>query len=162
MSRSASLSQNLSAEETTDVGAARHVWVYGTLRRGGSNDIERQVPPPLALVGAARMQGWLFDLGRYPGLLWPGAAVPEPAWGPPVWVTGEVWAIGPALEQRLDEIEALYPEQTDEYFKRQRSVRLHGGAVLDCIVYEINPAYVSGLPLVPGGDWIAHAGRGHR
>ncbi len=148
----------LAAHPAPDAHAPqRHVWVYGTLRQGGSNDIAGQTPAPMALVGHARMQGWLFDLGRYPGLVWPDCAAPAPAWGLPVWVSGEVWAISLALERRLDEIESLYPEQHDEYFKRQRQVRLANGRVLSCIVYEINPAYVRQASLIASGDWIAHA-----
>ena len=68
-------------------------------------------------------------------------------------VVGEVYEIEPALERKLDEIEMLYPEQTDEYFKREIPV-LVGSCVLDCLIYEINPAYVKERPLILGGDWF--------
>ena len=46
----------------------RHVFVYGTLRRGGDNDITRLHPVPV-WVGAATIKGVLYDLGRYPGVV---------------------------------------------------------------------------------------------
>lgn len=119
-----------------------HVFVYGTLRRGDDNDINRQHPPP-RFVGGAEIAGTMYHLGGYPGVVLGGAGV----------VQGEVYAIEPALERRLDEIEELYPQQTDEYFKRIVAVVV-GGDTLDCIVYEINPRYTAGKPAIASGDWV--------
>ena len=120
----------------------RHVFVYGTLRKGGANDITRLKPAPL-YVGQSQMAGQMFHLGGYPGVILDA----------PGRVHGEVYAIKPELERVLDEIEELYPQQRDEYFKRQRSALVHG-QWYDCIVYEINPRYVEGCPVVTGGDWL--------
>ena len=122
--------------------AERHVFVYGTLRRGEANDIHRLLPPP-RFVGQAAMAGVMYDLGAYPGVVL----------GPSGTVTGEVYSIEPALERVLDEIEEIYPQQRDEYFKRE--VRLTVGArQLACLVYEINAAYVKGKPVIASGDWV--------
>ena len=67
-------------------------------------------------------------------------------------VRGEVYAITPELEVILDEIESIYPQQSDEYFKRAIRVAVQG-QVLDCLVYEINPRYAEGKPVMAGGDW---------
>lgn len=127
-----------------------HVFVYGTLRRGGANDITRLAPAPV-FVGTAHVAGTLYDLGAYPGVVLGGAGR----------VHGEVYAIVPALERRLDKIEGLYPAQGDEYFKRVVDVtvqRAEGGAVdLRCIVYEYNPRYLRGAAVLIGGDWLAAA-----
>lgn len=120
----------------------RHVFVYGTLRRGEANDINRLQPTP-RFVGAARIQGEMFHLGRYPGVVL----------GSPGWVVGEVYAITPALEQQLDVIEEVYPQQTDEYVKREVPVPVDG-KVLMCLVYEINPHYTKGRPRIATGDWV--------
>ena len=48
--------------------ATRYVFVYGTLRRGGSNDITRLVPSP-RWVGTAQVAGQMYNLGAYPGLV---------------------------------------------------------------------------------------------
>ncbi len=123
-----------------------HVFVYGTLRKGQANDINQLQPAP-RFVGPAQVQGSLHHLGRYPGLLLQerGQAV-----------RGEVYAINAQLERKLDEIEELYPQQTDEYFKRHVPVRVNG-QWLDCIVYEINPRYTVGKPVIESGDWAQQA-----
>ena len=119
----------------------RHVFVYGTLRCGDDNDITRLKPEPV-FVGSAVITGTLYDLGAYPGIRldWEGL------------VQGEVYAIAPELEVQLDEIEELYPQQRDEYFKRIVPVAVQG-RTFACIVYEINPKYVIGRAILPGGDW---------
>ncbi len=51
----------------------QHVFIYGTLRAGEINDINRAaerhgIPLPQRL-GVAYVTGRLFDFGRYPGLV---------------------------------------------------------------------------------------------
>mgnify|MGYP001791630536 FL=1 len=120
----------------------RYVFVYGTLRHGEANDINRLSPPP-RFVGQAVIAGVMVHLGTYPGvLLRPGGAV-----------IGEVYAIAPELERKLDEIEEIYPQRRNEYVKRD--VRLAvGERELDCLVYEINAAYAKGKPVIASGDWV--------
>jgi gamma-glutamylcyclotransferase (GGCT)/AIG2-like uncharacterized protein YtfP len=121
------------------------VFVYGTLREGDDNDITRLEPAP-QFVGRAQIRGVLHHLGRYPGVILGGET----------WVQGEVYAISAALELKLDEIESLYPEKTDEYFKRELNVSVPTDGQLQslrCIVYEINPMYAQGKPLIASGDW---------
>ena len=129
----------------------RHVFVYGTLRRGDDNDITRLHPPP-RYVGPGGVQGTMYHLGAYPGvvLAQPGGVLSA---GGPRTVVGEVYAIEPELERALDEIEELYPQQKDEYVKRQIPVFV-GHECFQCIVYEINPVYIMGKPTIPGGDWV--------
>lgn len=129
--------------------ATRHVFVYGTLRRGGSNDITRLTPAP-RFVGRAQVAGRMFDLGVYPGLIL-GKDKGQGEEGTPVH--GEVYAIGPALEAVLDEIEEVFPQATGEYAKREMDVLVDGIAV-QCIVYEINPVRTAGRPVIAGGDWF--------
>lgn len=120
----------------------RYVFVYGTLRAGDDNDITQLRPAP-EFVGYAQIQGTMYHLGAYPGLVLSGTAL----------VIGEVYAINPALEQVLDGIEMIYPVPTGEYFKRTLPVQV-AGKVLQCIVYEINPDYTQGKPVLPSGDWV--------
>ena len=130
--------------------SARHVFVYGTLRRGDDNDITRLLPSP-QYVGDAEIVGVMYHLGAYPGVILAQPPVDhERAMGR---IVGEVYAIQPALEAKLDEIEMIYPQQRDEYFKRQIQV-IVGGQRLDCIVYEINAAYVQNKPVIGSGDWV--------
>lgn len=136
----------------------RHVFVYGTLRRGQERDITRLQPAP-RWVGYARVPGVLYHLGAYPGVVL----------GAPGWVQGEVYEISPELERQLDEIEEVWPQQSGEYCKREMVVRLEGVAgrgqcepggqscemteEIVCIVYEIAPERIGGMPVISGGDW---------
>lgn len=120
----------------------RHVFVYGTLRRGEANDINRLLPGP-RFVGNGVIMGVMYHLGDYPGVvLGPGGAV-----------AGEVYVIEPALERVLDEIEGVSPQRSNKYFKREARVTV-GDRQLDCLVYEINAAYAEGRPVIAGGDWV--------
>jgi len=132
----------------------RLVFVYGTLRRGGINDINRLAPPPV-FQGTARVWGQLFDLGAYPGLV-----LLSPSDEGRSVVCGEVYAIDAALERQLDVIEEIQGRPDDEYFRRQVSVKV-GEQSCVCLVYEINPKRVLGRSLIDHGDWIRHVGGGH-
>ncbi len=118
-----------------------HVFVYGTLRRGEANDINRRQPAPRYL-GRARIGGVLYDLGPYPGLVLGGT---DP-------VLGEVYAVTPELERQLDVIEEVAPVPSGEYARRQVELVLDGRP-LRCLVYEIDPQRVRGRPRITTGDW---------
>lgn len=123
----------------------RCVFVYGTLRRGGSNDITRLQPAP-RFVGRAQVAGVLYHLGAYPGMVLGGGG----------WVQGEVYAIEPALEAVLDAIEGtegISAGPDDEYIRREVAVPV-GGQALQCLVYEINPRRVASAPVIAQGDWF--------
>ena len=120
----------------------QHVFVYGTLRRGEANDINRLRPAP-RLLGLARLRGALYDLGPYPGVILGGEG----------WVQGEVYAITPELEQQLDVIEEVAPVPSGEYGRRHLEVEV-AGQTLRCLVYEIRPERVRSAPLIAGGDWL--------
>lgn len=135
---------------------ARHVAVYGTLRAGGVNDIAR-LRPGIAPVGTTVLTGTLHDLGWYPGLRLAGT---QP-------VLAEVYALDPALEQALDGIEGLWPEDVGEYAKRLLTLpvaRPSGEAcALQVLVYEALPPAVQGAPVIAASDWLAwfaQTGRG--
>lgn len=121
----------------------RCVAVYGTLRRGADNDITRMRPAP-TLVGEARLAGVMYDLGAYPGVVLGGAGQ----------VVAEVYRIGAEVERQLDELEAVYPQQHDEYAKRHVHVTTLQGETHECIVYEINPKYTQGAVVILSGDWM--------
>lgn len=122
----------------------RHVFVYGTLRRGGRNDINRLAPAP-DYVGMGEVRGVLYHLDWYPGLTLGGEEA--------VTVVGEVYRITPALEEILDGIEQIVPGADSEYFKREIDVQVEGKAVA-CLVYEVNPARVKDKQVIGHGDWI--------
>jgi gamma-glutamylcyclotransferase (GGCT)/AIG2-like uncharacterized protein YtfP len=126
----------------------RHVFVYGTLRRGGRNDINGLEPAP-RYVGMGEVKGTLYHLDWYPGLTLGGEEA--------VTVVGEVYEIDPQLEALLDHIEQIVPGQASEYFKRELAVEV-GGRQLQCLVYVINPDRVAGKQSIGHGDWIRFRG----
>lgn len=124
----------------------RYVFVYGTLRQGETRDINRLLPAP-RWVGRACVPGMLYDLGAYPALLLdaPGS------------VHGEVYEISAELESLLDEIEEVWPEQGAEYCKRERAVQVERTAEsIVCLVYEIAPDRIQGMPAIACGDWVRY------
>lgn len=122
----------------------RCVFVYGTLRRGGRNDINRLTPPPKYL-GMGEVKGSLFHFDWYPGLALGGEEA--------VTVVGEVYEVTPQLESVLDGIEGIEPGAHSEYFKRDMEVAVQGQPVR-CFLYEINPRRVEDKAPLPHGDWI--------
>jgi gamma-glutamylcyclotransferase (GGCT)/AIG2-like uncharacterized protein YtfP len=123
---------------------SRHVFVYGTLRRGGRNDINRLRPAP-EYVGMGEVQGVLYHLDWYPGLTLGGEEA--------VTVVGEVYRITPELEAVLDRIEQIVPGADSEYFKREVDVTVEA-RVITCLLYEINAARIRGRQVIGHGDWI--------
>ncbi|WP_234194949.1 gamma-glutamylcyclotransferase family protein [Pseudacidovorax sp. NFM-22] len=122
------------------------VFVYGTLRRGGSNDIHRFGPPAPRFRGAGCIAGVLHDLGPYPGVVLGGDGR----------VVGEVYEVAPEVERALDALEEVQDDDEGEYRRRHVSVALDEGRHVTCLVYEIHPRHVRGTPVIPSGDWIAH------
>jgi len=141
----------------------RHVFVYGTLRRGEERDINRLQPAP-RWVGQASVAGTLHHLGSYPGLVLGGQAL----------VRGEVYEISLELERQLDEIEEVWPQPSGEYIRREVPVALdhspadqsdhqaahqaaspqqtEPGTVI-CLLYELAPGRARDKPVIAGGDW---------
>ncbi len=125
--------------------APRHVFVYGTLRRGGRNDIARFRPEPFHVADAV-IAGTLYDLGAYPGLVLSGRGR----------VVGEIYRIESEVEAALDVLEEVADDDSGEYIKRSVDV-VAGAQRFECLVYEIHPARIGGRAVIGGGDWIAHA-----
>lgn len=128
--------------------APRYVFVYGTLRAGGRNDIARFRPQP-ERVGDATLAGTLYDLGVYPGAVLGGDGL----------LRGEVYRITPEVEAALDRLEEVADDDSGEYIKRERMVAVAGQSV-DCLVYEIHPSRIGGRPVIATGDWFLRAFHG--
>lgn len=112
----------------------RHLFVYGTLRRGGSAMAER-LEQECRWHGEGKIRGRKIDLGEYPGLLM--------ASGPEDWVEGELWALpdyygaAEALLEELDHYEGCHPDDPEPHeYCRIVSTALDGeGARLWCWTY---------------------------
>ena len=126
---------------------AAHVAVYGTLRAGGINDIAK-LQPGITCLGKTQLTGTLYDLGWYPGLTLQGMQT----------VLAEVYPMDAALEQAMDRIEGLWPEDMGEYTKRIVTLP----AMQPCgeqqpvtlLVYEAQPATVRHAPVIVASDWL--------
>ncbi|MFM0325825.1 gamma-glutamylcyclotransferase family protein [Caballeronia glebae] len=132
----------------------QYVFVYGTLRAGEVNDINRAaarhgVATP-EWICAAHVQGQLFDFGTYPGLVIDEKGAP---------IRGDVYRIEDALVPVLDEIENVYPG-VEGLFRSHRlhvEVDIEGRADrIDCLIYPVAAAAADGLPCIESGDWVAH------
>ncbi|MDB5828822.1 MAG: hypothetical protein JWQ73_3042 [Variovorax sp.] len=140
-----------------DVVAALHVFVYGTLRRGGSNDIARYGPAP-ELIGYGSIAGTLYDLGAYPGAVLSGVVADgERGAVPGARIHGEIYRITDAVEAALDVLEEVRDDGAGEYIKRYLEVALKvrtGTQTLRCLVYEIHPSRIAGRIVIESGDWF--------
>ena len=88
-------------------------------------------------------------MGQWPGLQLDGQ-------GP---VLAEVYPLHPALEQQLDRLEDIWPQDLGQYRKRllTQTVQQGDGLVVTCrmMVYEALPQALARCPRVPAGDWLA-------
>jgi gamma-glutamylcyclotransferase (GGCT)/AIG2-like uncharacterized protein YtfP len=133
----------------------RHVFVYGTLRAGETNDIgraaERHGITAPTLIGAAALPGELYDFGTYPGMVAPrdGKAL--------VW--GDVYEVDERLVPVLDEIERVYPG-VDSLFRPEAATVELGGRQYACLYYPVAAHAVADKPRIASGDWVQHRREG--
>ena len=97
-------------------------------------------------VGYARIQGRLFDLGEYPGLVLSG--------DPGAWVRGEVYALANPREtlSRLDDYEGCGPNspKPHEFERVDESVVLDSGASARAWVYVYGGSTANKREIVSG------------
>jgi len=128
----------------------RNVFVYGTLRAGEINDIgaaaaRHGIDAP-RFVGRAAINGRLYDLGDYPGL------VPDETASV---VRGDVYEIVDALVPVLDEIEGVVPGIDGVFKSREVTVAVAGHPVR-CFFYPVEDVSVEGRPHIAAGDWVSY------
>ena len=134
-------------------GETSLLFVYGTLRRGGSNDIAR-IAPDARFESFARVRGRLYDVnGRWPALVLDAKAD---------WVSGEIYAVPPHAWPALDALEdPVTPQRPDgAYFKITAQVEMTGAATaatVEATLYTANPATTPLLRPIVSGDWMAYA-----
>lgn len=117
------------------------VFVYGTLRRGGSHHF-RMAGAGFAAAGFVR--GRLYRIDWYPGL------VLETAGG---LVTGDVFDVTPELLSQLDEFEGA------DYRRTRTCVGTGQGDMENVWVWEWRGG-VEGYPQIGHGDWLCDSATG--
>jgi gamma-glutamylcyclotransferase (GGCT)/AIG2-like uncharacterized protein YtfP len=107
----------------------RHLFVYGTLMSGFRNPYGAVLRTRGRLLGAASVQGELYCLGAYPGLI-----VADDACGR---VFGELYEIGNggAVLPHLDRFEGLFDPEPQPFARRVAPATLHTGARFPAWVY---------------------------
>lgn len=121
------------------------VFVYGTLRSGNARSMSFRFPNS-KFVAEAKVNGSLYDLGDFPGLLLDESNS---------LVLGEVYEVNDEILHELDEFEA-----SSHYLRKQAEVSF-GTHKAKCWIYEPDPKSYLLLKLIPSGDWIEYARKKH-
>jgi gamma-glutamylcyclotransferase (GGCT)/AIG2-like uncharacterized protein YtfP len=106
-----------------------YLFVYGSLRPGASNAHARALARQARLVGKGKVQGRLYRVNWYPGMVL--------STSPQDTVCGEVYQLRDpdALLALLDEYEGCGAAGASEFVRILGTVRLDGGAPLQCWLY---------------------------
>lgn len=123
--------------------SAQLVFVYGTLRRGGSNHFRMA---GAEFIAAGTITGWMYRIDWYPGLVLDDAGDE---------IHGEVYSVGPELLSALDIFEGLSAGeiQGSEYRRVQATVMKQDSQTLAAWVWEWL-GIVDESQRVSGGDWL--------
>jgi len=112
-----------------------YLFVYGTLKRGGSR---HWIIENLPFLGRAKAKGFvLYDLGPYPAMV-PGAGL----------VYGEVYEVSKEVLQSLDWVEGV----PVLYRRKLIEVVFEDGFSLKAWAY-IYSGNVKGFPRIEDGEW---------
>ncbi|MDQ6814212.1 MAG: gamma-glutamylcyclotransferase [Bacteroidota bacterium] len=124
------------------------LFVYGTLRSGFHHPAFQYIEKHFQIVGAATVQGKLYNMGDFP------AAVPT---SNKVFIKGELYELKEAGEfewaiEKLDDYEGINPAEgeTKLYSRKLTEVNYDGGVTLGWI-YWYNQE-LTGQSLIPSGD----------
>jgi gamma-glutamylcyclotransferase (GGCT)/AIG2-like uncharacterized protein YtfP len=122
------------------------VFVYGTLRRGGSNHFRME---GAEFISAGTIRGRMYRLGWYPGLVLDEAGDE---------LVGEVYEVGPTLLAELDLFEGLSAGEIQGSEYRRVRVTVNGGreALISWVWEWLGPVLES--KRIAGGDWLKETG----
>jgi gamma-glutamylcyclotransferase (GGCT)/AIG2-like uncharacterized protein YtfP len=125
------------------------VFVYGTLRRGGSNAFRMEAAE---FVGRGRMEGRLHVISWYPGLVVGHGSG---------WVVGELYRVTPEHLGALDAFEGISAGEVEgaEYRRVVVPVLLEGAIFEESVeawAYEWTGP-VDEERWIPSGDWLSVA-----
>jgi gamma-glutamylcyclotransferase (GGCT)/AIG2-like uncharacterized protein YtfP len=106
---------------------ATHLFVYGTLKRRSRHPMARRLAQAARHVGAARIAGRLYNLGRFPGLKTPRTADD--------WVHGDVYEIDEHTLHEMDAYENAESPPPTPYERERAIVTLDAGGAMEVWVY---------------------------
>ena len=125
-----------------------HLFVYGSLLSGFNQPAFEYIRQYFTLVGPAKVQGALYDLGSYP------AAIPS---NQELFIVGELYRLNNEDEyswafSQLDDYEGINNDGTEpSLYKREHvSVHLDGGTVTAWIYWY--DGELANKPLLTSGD----------
>lgn len=120
------------------------VFVYGTLRRGGSNHFRMEGAEPIA---DGRISGRLYRISWYPGLVLDETGDD---------IVGEVYSVDLEMLGNLDAFEGVSAGETEdsEYRRIQTTVTRADGETLKAWVWEWL-GEVDEAQRLDHGDWLA-------
>jgi gamma-glutamylcyclotransferase (GGCT)/AIG2-like uncharacterized protein YtfP len=125
------------------------LFAYGSLRAAANHVAINRLVARLKPIGAARLPGHLYYLGRYPGAIFADTAA--------MTVAGEVLELADdALLAEIDTYEGYDPQQphAGEYLRRKLAVEVAGGGVIECWAYELRQVPESAIRIA-SGDYVA-------
>jgi len=126
----------------------RLLFVYGSLLTAICSQIATYLRKNSHPQGPGQVPGYLFDLGRYPGLVYDPEA--------PKMVAGQVLELlePEAVLQVLDDYEMIIPEnpELNEYRREQGRVITEKG-IRTCWMYLYNRP-TEGLKPIPSGNYL--------
>ena len=130
----------------------KYLFVYGSLRGSIKNHYAGQLRSLASSVGLAYLQGLLFLIEDYPGVIDSSQSSHQ--------VVGEVYALplGTQCEELLsflDHYEECGPDHPapTEYVRVERLVKLLSGEILTAYVYLYNDS-TDQLKLIESGDYL--------
>jgi gamma-glutamylcyclotransferase (GGCT)/AIG2-like uncharacterized protein YtfP len=123
---------------------ANPVFVYGTLKKGGSNHFRMEGSK---FIGEGRISGRMYRIDWYPALVCGGEGS----------VKGELYLVNEQDLAALDAFEGIAPnsDQPREYQRVKTNVTLASGEQMDAWVWE----WIGGVgsaQLLEGDDWLAY------
>jgi len=123
-------------------GSSEIVFVYGTLRRGGSNSFRMD---GAEFVSAGKVAGRLYSISWYPGLVLDRG---------PESVEGDVYRVGASQLAALDEFEGISANEIEgAEYRRVRTEVTTGDGVVVAWSYEWKGP-VEESKRIQSGDWL--------
>lgn len=124
-----------------------NMFVYGTLMLASGHPMGKRLSSEADFIGPASVQGLLYDLGKWPGLVLSD--------NPKEQVKGEIWALRcQSSFYWLDEYEGLYRNVPEtEYARVPWHAFLNGRSKIPVSLYLYRWS-TAGAPLIASGSWL--------